>query len=76
MTYCKISKQTYVTRKTSLFENVVRVYPIETNREGGGGVQRQSGGDVFFPQTYIRYEELTPRIASRGWGGIGIPPAC
>ena len=36
--------------KTSLFEYVVRVYPIETKKEGGGGtsgtVQRQGGGGV------------------------------
>ena len=37
-----------MTHKTSLFEYVVRVYPIETLRSGGGGVQRQSGGIVFF----------------------------
>ena len=30
MTYFKILKQTYMTHKTSLFEYVVRVYPIET----------------------------------------------
>ena len=34
--------------KTSLFEYVVRVYPIETKKGGGGAVQRQSGGIVFF----------------------------
>ena len=56
-----------MTHKTSLFEYVVRVYPIETTKEGGGG--------VFFSQTYIRYEELTPRIASRVWRGIGISPS-
>ena len=44
---------TYMTHKTSLFEYVVRVYPIETKKEGGGGVQRQSGGDMFFPLAYI-----------------------
>lgn len=53
MTYFKILKMTYMTHKTSLFEYVVRVYPIETKKEGGGGVQRQSGGDMFFPLAYI-----------------------
>lgn len=53
VTHCKILKQTYMTRKTNPFEYVVRVYPIETKKEGGGGVQRQSGGDMFFPLAYI-----------------------
>ena len=48
-----------MTHKTSLFEYVVRVYPIETNREGGGGVQRQSGGAVFFPLAYITHWGLS-----------------
>ena len=69
-----------MTHKTSLFEYVVRVYPIETKKGGGGGtsgaVQRQGGRAVFFAQTYIRYEELTPRIVLTVGGGIGIPPAC
>ena len=50
MTHCKMLKQTYMTHKTSLFEYVVRVYPIETKKGGGGGtsgaVQRQGGGGV------------------------------
>ena len=53
MTHCKIFKLTHMTHKTSLFEYVVRVYPIETTKEGGGGAQRQSGGDMFFPLAYI-----------------------
>ena len=48
MTYVIISKMIYMTQKTSLFEYAVRVYPIETNRESGGVVQRQRGGTVFF----------------------------
>ena len=39
-----------MTYKTGLFEYVVRVYHIETKKEGGGGtsgaVQRQGGGGV------------------------------
>ena len=48
-----------MTHKTSLFEYVVRVYPIETVKEGGGGVQRQSGGAVFFPLAYITHWGLS-----------------
>lgn len=52
MTYFKIPKQTFMTHKTSLFEYVVRVYPIETKKEGGGGtsgtVQRQGDMALFF----------------------------
>lgn len=36
-----------MTHKTSLFEYVVRVYPIETTKEGGGGVQRQAAEVCF-----------------------------
>ena len=36
-----------------MFRHVVRVYPIETKGEGGGVVQRQGGGAVFFPLAYI-----------------------
>ena len=48
-----------MTQKTSLFKHVVRVYPIETMKEGGGGVQRQSGGAVFFPLAYITHWGLS-----------------
>ena len=48
MTCVIISKMIYMTQKTSLFEYVVRVYPIETKKEGGGGIQRQSVGALFF----------------------------
>ena len=40
MTYFKILKQTYMTHKTSLFEYVVRVYPIET-KKGAAEVQAE-----------------------------------
>lgn len=43
MTHCKTYKLTYMTHKTSLFKYVVRVYPIETKKEGGEVVQRQGG---------------------------------
>ena len=48
-----------MTRKTNLFEYVVRVYPIETTKEGGGGVQRQGGWAVFFPLAYITHWGLS-----------------
>ena len=41
-----------MTHKTILFKYVVRVYPIETKKKGGGGtsgaVQRQGDMALFF----------------------------